>query len=71
MASVALNHTLAILARQRLKGKHGWDRAGNCVRCGEAGCCQCDHSQPFPEESTTYIGDFPANAQPGFAGYTD
>jgi len=27
----------------RLLGPYGWDRAGNCVWCGEAGRCQCDH----------------------------
>ena len=24
-------------------GKHGWDADGNCVWCGEAGRCECDH----------------------------
>jgi hypothetical protein len=29
----------------RMLGKHGWDAAGNCTRCGEAGRCKCDHRQ--------------------------
>lgn len=27
---------------------YGWDQAGNCVWCGEAGRCQCDHRDPTP-----------------------
>lgn len=24
---------------------YGWDEAGNCLWCGEAGRCHCDHSR--------------------------
>ncbi len=34
----------------RLRGKYGWDSAGNCVWCGEAGRCQCDHRTPLPPQ---------------------
>lgn len=27
------------------KQPYGWDEAGNCLWCGEAGRCQCDHSR--------------------------
>jgi len=27
------------------KINYGWDKAGNCLWCGEAGRCQCDHTR--------------------------
>ena len=30
-------------AKAKREGQFGWDLAGNCAWCGEAGRCQCDH----------------------------
>jgi len=33
-------------AQRRRLGFYGWDKARNCIWCGESGRCRCDHTIP-------------------------